>query len=388
MRCVAACVLALVAAPSPAAADLTVYSSLPLQGAQRSQTLGIVFGARRALADAGFAAGGMPVRHVSLDDSTAAAGTWDAASVARNARRAAQDPTTIAYLGEFNSGASSISIPILNVAGVMQISPSNTQIGLTRGGAGTEPGQPDKYYPTGRRTYGRLVPNDAVQARAGAQLLQTLGRRKVMVVHDGEVYGRGVARLVADSLKARGIRVTGFRRLGRRNAAAIARAARTSDALYYGGITANGAVALWRAFHKRPNLVKVGSDGIGERSFTDSREGGISADAARKTYITLATLPPSAYPAPGPAILRALKTTDAYALYGYEAMALALDSINRGGPTRAGAIGGLFATRDRDSVVGRYSIDANGDTTSTRYGVYRVARRDLAFDRVIDAGPG
>ena len=54
---------------------------------------------------------------MSLDDSTAAAGKWDPGATSSNARKAAQDKSTIAYLGEFNSGASAISIPILNEAG-------------------------------------------------------------------------------------------------------------------------------------------------------------------------------------------------------------------------------------------------------------------------------
>ena len=381
-------VVAATAAPASAAADLTIYSSLPLHGGQRPQTMGVVAGAKRALADAGGIAGGMTVRYVSLDDSTAAVGTWSADVVAGNARLAARDPSAIAYLGEFNSGASAISIPILNAAGIMQISPSNTAIGLTRGGPGAEPGTPARYYPTGRRTFARLVPSDVVQARAGARLLDILGKRRVLVVEDGEIYGHGLAARAAASLRKRGIKVIGMRRLGRRNAGAIARAARQADALYFGGITSNGAPALWRALAGRPDLVKVGGDGIAEPGFFDPAEGGVSSRVARKTYITIATLDRSAYPARGQAIMRALHTTDAYALYGYEAMALALDAINRGGPTRAGALDGLFATRDRDSVIGRYSIDASGDTTATRFGVYRIARRDLRLDRVVDAGPG
>ena len=60
---------------------------------------------------------------MSLDDSTAAAGNWDPGQTSTNARKAAQDKSTVAYIGEFNSGASAVSIPILNQAGIAQISP-------------------------------------------------------------------------------------------------------------------------------------------------------------------------------------------------------------------------------------------------------------------------
>ena len=65
------------------------------------------------------------------------------AQTSANARKAAQDKTTIAYLGEFNSGATAISLPILNEAGILQISPSNTDVGLTR-----KPRAPTRASPT------------------------------------------------------------------------------------------------------------------------------------------------------------------------------------------------------------------------------------------------
>src|SRR3954452_14429390 len=104
----AAAVTLLLALPSAAGAQ-TVYSSLPLHGASRSQTEAVVAGARLALKDSG-----APLKYVSLDDSTRRAGAWTPEREAANARRGAQTEDAIAYIGAFNSGASAISIPILN----------------------------------------------------------------------------------------------------------------------------------------------------------------------------------------------------------------------------------------------------------------------------------
>ena len=97
---------------------LTVYSSLPLQGASKNQAQAITNGMKLALDQAGGKAGDNTIKYVSLDDSTAQAGAWTPEATSANARKAAQDDSTIAYLGEFNSGASAISIPILNEAGI------------------------------------------------------------------------------------------------------------------------------------------------------------------------------------------------------------------------------------------------------------------------------
>ncbi|MGH2745185.1 MAG: hypothetical protein ACRDN8_22395, partial [Thermoleophilaceae bacterium] len=100
---------------SGAGADtVNVYSSLPLQGAQRLQTTAMVEGIKLALEQRNGKAGQTTVTYTSLDDSTAQAGNWTPEATQANARRVAQDDAAVAYIGEFNSGASAISIPLLN----------------------------------------------------------------------------------------------------------------------------------------------------------------------------------------------------------------------------------------------------------------------------------
>jgi branched-chain amino acid transport system substrate-binding protein len=73
------------------------------------------------------------------------------------------------------------------------------------------------------------------------------------------------------------------------------------------------------------------------------------------------------------------------AVYGYEAMSLLLDAIDRatgGGRSEVGrsaVLAALLHTRDRHSALGTYSISADGGTTLDRYGVYRVRNGRLAF---------
>src|SRR3954465_8677501 len=95
----------------PAASkSLTIYSSLPLQGASRVQTEALVNGAKLALEQSGNKAGSFKIDYKSLDDSTAQAGTWAPEAESANALKASQDKNTAVYIGAFNSGASEISI--------------------------------------------------------------------------------------------------------------------------------------------------------------------------------------------------------------------------------------------------------------------------------------
>ena len=139
---------------------LTIYSSLPLQGTSKGQSEAVINGEKLALKEAGNKVGKYKIKYVSLDDSTAQnPGTADEGQTAQNARKAVQDTKTIFYLGEFNSGGTKVSLPILNKANIPQISPSNTYVGLTTDEPGSEPGEPDKYYPAQKRTYARIVPD-------------------------------------------------------------------------------------------------------------------------------------------------------------------------------------------------------------------------------------
>ncbi len=92
-----------------------------------------------------------------------------------------------------------VSIPILNEATWPQISPSNTGLGLTTQ-ARPSAGEPDKYYPTGERTYARIVPKDTIQGAALATLMKEDGCTKVHILNDKEVYGTGLA----DESRSRG----------------------------------------------------------------------------------------------------------------------------------------------------------------------------------------
>ena len=394
---IAACALAVFpAATSSQQSTLTIYSSLPLEGAARPQTTAIVKGARLALEQRGHQAGGYRIRYVSLSDSTRRARTWTPERTSANALRAALDPSAVAYIGEFNSGASAISIPLLNEVGLAQISPTNTAIGLTRDGPGAAPGEPFEYYPTGARHYVRLAPNDRVQAGALAVAMRKRGCRRVATIHDGEVYGAGVGYWVRYWAKRVGLRVVFSRRMRRmagsyRRLAAAARRARPQCAVFT-GITANGAVRLFEDLGRAlPRARLFGSDGLAERRFADSRYGGVSPRLGRRVFLSISTLAPFAYPSAGQRFFRAYSQRyrdpypDPYAIYGYEAMQLALDAVDGAGADRAAVIRWLVSVRDRSSVLGRYSIDRYGDTTLRRFGIYRISKGSIYWAGAVRA---
>jgi len=386
--------------PSNAEGDtLDIYSSLPLQGAQRPNTTDLVRGAQLALKQHGGKAGGFTIDYTSLDDSTAQAGAWTPEQTSANARKVAQDDAAVAYIGEFNSGASAISIPILNEVPIAQLSPANTAVGLTSDEPGADEGEPEKYYPSGQRHYLRIVPKDTIQGAALATVMKKDGCQNAYILNDKEVYGAGVARNIETSAQEQGLEILAnegidpkapnFRSLAAKMKSAGA------DCFVFGGITANGAVQLYKdVLAAVPDIRLYGPDGVAETGFTDPEEGGIPANVQQKVKLTVATLDPSEYPPDGQKFFDDYEkeygesNPNPYAVYGYEAMDLILDTCQRLGSDcgdRQKLIDALFETKGRKSVLGTYDIDENGDTTLTDYGVYRVKNGELVFDETIKA---
>jgi branched-chain amino acid transport system substrate-binding protein len=373
--------------------SLTIYSSLPLQGDSRPQSESVVNGEKMALEEAGGKVGKFTIKYSSLDDATAAAGKWDPGQTSADARKAAQDPSTIAYLGEFNSGASAISIPILNEANILQISPSNTYVGLTRS-QGADKGEPDKYYPAGKRTFGRVVPADHIQAAAQVTYQKDEGCKKTYILNDKEVYGKGIAVQVQSIAKAQGLAIAGNDGIDTKaaNFRTLAQKIKSSgaDCMFFGGITQNKGVQVFKDVNAaNPTMKLFGPDGVAESAFSEK----IPVAVQKLTYITNPTLDPKLYPPAAQDFFAKFKQKygkepEPYAIYGYEAMKVALLAIQNAGDKgndRQAVIDAFFKIKDRDSVLGKYSIDENGDTTLSDYGADRVQGGKLVFDKVIKA---
>ncbi len=282
-------------------ATVDLYSSLPLQGASKDQTNAMVQGIQLALDEAGNKAGDVTIKYESLDDSTAQAGNWDPGQTAQNARKVAQDDAAVGYIGEFNSGASAISIPILNEAGVPQVSPANTYVGLTTDEPGSEKGEPAKYYPTGNRTYLRIVPRDTVQSAALLTLMKQDGCTKVAVANDKDTYGAGLARLMEIQAPDVGVTISSNEGIDKSAANFRSYASKIkgegADCFVFSGVTANGAVQIYKDVAAAlPDAKLYGPDGVCESGFTNPSKGGIPKSVGANFKCSVATLDLESYP--------------------------------------------------------------------------------------------
>lgn len=348
-----------------------VYVSVPMQLSTGKE---IVNGVTLAFEERGYAAGTADVQ-LLLNDDGDETGSWTALKEDGIARSAAANPKVVAYLGTFNSGAAKISMPILNEAGIVQVSPGNTWPGLTK--PGFLPGEPGIFYPTGVRHYFRVSPTDDLQGPAGALWAKNLGFKTVFIIDDNDVYGKGIADLFQDSAKALGLSVLGHMHLDpiAENQQQLIDAAVTEalalrpDVIYYGGTTPNGGPEFLAKLRTASSTAAfMGPDGILEQDFID-RAG---REHAEGVYATTVGAPPLAVGTP-----RAKAFSEAYmkrfgseagvfGAFGYEAAEIILDAIQRSGEkTRAGVLQEVRATKNIAGLFGPRAFDQNGDTTLT-----------------------
>jgi branched-chain amino acid transport system substrate-binding protein len=364
------------AAAAPAtggdAATIKIVSSLPRTGSSKGQTDTIVNAINQRLEQDKFQAcnGQFTLKYDDLDDATAAAGKWDPTQEANNANKAAADADVMVYIGTFNSGAAQVSIPILNAAGLVMISPANTYPGLTKPDKGA-PGEPDKFYPNGKRNYTRVVPADDLQGAAAANWAKELGVKSVYILHDTETYGKGIADVFRASAKTNGFEEKGYEGIDKKaqdyKALATKIKAANPDLVYFGGITQNNGGLVLKDLRAADYTGKfMGPDGIYEDAFLEA-----AGDAAEGTYLTFGGLPADKLTGKGKEWYDAYKAKfssepEVYAVYGYEAVNVALNAINQVcKKDRAAILDAVFATKDFDGVLGKWSFDANGDTSLT-----------------------
>jgi branched-chain amino acid transport system substrate-binding protein len=384
---------------SPAAQNvgqqLTVYSSLPLQGPSAAISRQIVGGEKLALSDAGGHVGGLTVSYVSLDDSNPTTGEWDPGVTAANAKAAAQDRTTIAYLGELNSGATAVSLPLINAAGILQVSPASPYVGLTSSlDAGQD--EPERFYPTAKRTFGRVAPGDPTQAAAQVELLHRLGVRRLYVLADQDPFDTPLAQIVAGDAEHARIEVRGLDSLtiapGASFSGEVSKIVKSGAQAVFLSATATGEAALLaRQLHAvKPHLWLLASNTMLNAAFT-SRLG----LAESTTLLGTPALPTRHYPASAQRVLARYRqrfdaTPGSYVLYGYEAMSVVLDAIRSAGShgdDRQAVIGRFFATRRHSSVLGAYSIQPTGETTFSDYAIDRVLGGRPVFWRALHSSP-
>lgn len=377
---------------------LKIVSDLPLQGSDRVQTEQMNEAIKFVLEQAGNKAGDYTIEFEAFDDATAAAGKWDEAKCAENARTYVDDESIVGVIGTYNSGCAAIIIPILNEVPLAMVSPANTYAGLTHSAPGTEAGEPDKYYPSGTRNYVRVVASDDFQGKVGAAFMKDdLGVTKVFILDDKELYGKGVADAFESAAKEIGLEVVGHEGWDKDapNYTALMTKIKATgaDGIYIGGVSTNNGGQLMKdkvAVLGDNEKVKVlVSDGFVLSSLFDEA----GADNVNGAYGTAPTQPPDKLTGAGAEFISAFKdkigadtNIEVYTIYAAAAAQVLLDAIARSDGSREDIVAKLMETSLSDSVVGPLSFNENGDPSAGTESVYKAENGAWVWQQAKAAG--
>lgn len=357
----AVCLLALASCGSPQPkGEVTVYVAAPLSGwqADGGQT---VVGGVRLMAERLNKAGGLlgyQIQVVALDDE---ADSDVAVQVAEEIRSAvAGGQRVVAVVGHYNSGQSLAAMEVYKDLGLVVVTPTASDVSLTQ---------------KGYTNFFRVNATDASQAPVDARfLVQTLGTKRIALVHANNEYGRGLRDQMVPALQALGVQpaaVIEIPEAAPTQATAVQQIqALQPDAVFLAGYETEGYILL-------PELREVGitvpflaSDGCFLYEFIDG-----SGPAAEGAYVSGIT--------PDPKLVtdqkwwseyQTLETRNpgTYSIAGYSAMEVIAEGIKKAGSFEARKVADAIRNLDIQSLVGHIRYNAAGDLQEQRVYVFQV----------------
>jgi branched-chain amino acid transport system substrate-binding protein len=353
---------------------MKIVTSWPMQGAMIPEGTAMKQAVDLAVRHYGGEVAGYKIEVTNMDDASPTTGSWDGTVEAEIAQKAVADADVMVYLATYNSGAAKVSMPITNKAGLVQITPANTYPGLTKAGFG--PGEPGIYRPSGKVNYFRAHPADDIQGAAGAAWAKCLGFKKIYVLDDRQLYGKGIADVFAARARKLGLEIVGhdgvesvdidFRALLTKVRASGA------DLVYGGFVIDSGGVQIiqqMRALGLFQRAKFMGPDGLYSPGLIEQATPAAVND---NVYVTFAALPPDKLPTDvGKRFFKDYMDTYkgepiGWAMYAYQSAIVALDAMKRAGTKDRGAIlEAVRQTRNFEGVTGTFTFDENGDTNRT-----------------------
>jgi branched-chain amino acid transport system substrate-binding protein len=358
--------------------DYLIASDLPLQGSSRTQTTQMNQAIAYELEQRDWKAGDYNVAFQACDDASAQLAKWDASKCSANANAYKGNDKLLGVLGTFNSGCAQIEAPVLNQApegGILLFSAANTYGCLTEPCAGNEP---EKYYPSGKRTYIRVAPSDPNQAAVVAKFAQGKGVKSVYILNDKEAYGLGVAKNFQGAAKALGMEIKGFAAYDPKQpnfqATFTKIKATDPDAVFVGGLIDenSGQLINDKVSILGPNVDSPSKgvmlflpDGFTDNAIFDRAEGG--TPNAKGAYFSVAGVGIDQYKGAALEWVDGFKKStnvesiSPYAVLAAQSAQVLLDAIGDSDGSREEVIKNVFDTQVEDGLIGSFSFNENGD---------------------------
>jgi ABC-type branched-subunit amino acid transport system substrate-binding protein len=291
----------------------------------------------------------------SVTDYKVALQPADYKTLSDNARAAIIDATTIAYLGEIAPGDSDQTTGITNAQDVLQVSPTDGALELGQPTPAVSGGVKSYFeqWSTYARTFARVVPSSADEAKAQVAEMKSLGVTSLYVAHDSSDYGRALADAVSADAKSGGI--------------SAAKSMSGAGGVFYAAESPAAAAKFFNsASSAAPKAKLFGPSSLNSAAFTSALSSSVS-----NLYVSIPGYLPKDLPAEGKSFVTAFKsayghTPNTVAIFGYEAMTSVLGVLASEGKkanNRADVVSAFLKQKQATSVLGSYSIGSDGNTS-------------------------
>ena len=256
----------------------------------------------------------------------------------------------VAVVGHLNSGVSIPASKIYSDAGIVQISPSSTNPGYTQQGFKT--------------TY-RVVATDAQQGPALANYAtKVLGAKRIAIVDDSTVYGKGLADEFAKAAEASGAKIVAREATNDRATefqAVLRKIKRVQpDVIMFGGMDATGGPFTKQAAALGIRAKILGGDGV----CTD-KVGELAGTAVQNLVCSEAGLALSKMDKGADFekkyVDRFHTPVQIYAPFTYDAVYVIVDAMKRANSIEAPKVLAAMPSTDYNGVIGHIAFDDKGD---------------------------
>ena len=310
------------------------------------------------------AAGGIDGRRIELvvEDDVCDPG------IAANTAAKLVGEGVVAVIGHICSGATKSALSIYQDSRIVTISPSATAVSFTNG----DPNTGDKPYPNFFRT---ISPDDAQAELQVSFALDTLGLKKIAILHDRQDYGRGLAEFARAAVQKDGrAQVVLFEGItvGAVDYSAIINRVNESgaDGVIYGGYHPEASKLVTQMKNKGMNIAFISDDGVKDQTFIDvagSYAEGVYASGPIDTSTN-----PLAIQAAEAHRQKYGEEPGAFFLNAYAATQALLNAIDKADSTEYEAIMKALRSEYVETSLGNISFDEKGDAIGIGFSVYQV----------------
>jgi branched-chain amino acid transport system substrate-binding protein len=264
-----------------------------------------------------------------------------------------------AVIGHFNSGCTIPASEIYQQNNILQITPGSTNPQVTERG-----------YKTLFRICGR---DDQQGETAGKFAVNQLQAKKIAILHDKTAYGQGLAEEFKRQIETLGANAVVFDGVSREemdfraNISAIK--ANDADLLFFGGMYGQGGPLLVQLRQSGSKIPFLTGDGCFMQEFLNA-----TGQYATSTYLTF--FPDFKSMASAQPFLEKYRarygTEGPYSVYGYEAVNVVLQAIQRAGTTEAKAVAEALRAQPYETCLGKIEFDEKGDPKQSNFIIWQV----------------